>query len=334
MGERRGEKLIHGISTLMPVFFKARDSRAEALLQIAIQSVLNQSCAIPHELLIIDDGSPVPLESLRAFIPELNDPRVRIIPLPLNVKLVSALNFGLRAARYNLIARLDADDAWRPGKLEHQLRVMAAEPELTILGTSMRIHHEDDPSKDWDEIRQGSWDGIHQLIAKLGCPFPHGSILAKKEIFQFLGGYPTDPVFAHCEDLALWSIWTRFFNCAILPEIYLEYRVHAHGVSSQFENSQRRGSRIVMNRYYSLHLEPHYFDGYAYFSKKLGCGLNEIGKLFYTLWKYDPGVRVAPEDLAIVRKLLPDRPIIAVDDFSTPGHEHFANLTQPSDYLV
>ena len=313
--------MFSGVSIIVPVYLSKKDKKTIELLNTALESILTQECPIPLEILLIDDGSSTPLLSLSEAVPAIHDPRIRVITLPLNLKLVMALNIGLKAAKYDLIARLDADDSWRPVKLLDQLARFKSDPSLTLVATSMRFLH-DDSSKDWDEIRHGPWAKIHQFFDDVGSPFPHGSILARKEIFNFLGGYPTDPLFAHCEDFALWLTWIRFFNCDTLSKVYLDYHVHPNSVSATFSELQSEGSKAIARKYKSWNLTPDYHTAYSVFSKKWGTNLIDTGKWFFLAWNYFEGVCVEESLKDAAQLLLPDRKIV-----SSPLWR-FADLTQ------
>ncbi len=63
----------------------------------------------PHEILLIDDGSPEILGALNSLDEALLPPRTRVLRLPSNRGKAGALNAGLREARSEVVACLDAD---------------------------------------------------------------------------------------------------------------------------------------------------------------------------------------------------------------------------------
>lgn len=87
----------------------------------ALSSALGQTHR-DLEVIIIDDGSTD--DTRAAAKPFLSDPRARYIFRP-NGGQARAKNDGIRAATGDLVAFLDADDAWAPDKLERQIPLFA-----------------------------------------------------------------------------------------------------------------------------------------------------------------------------------------------------------------
>jgi glycosyltransferase involved in cell wall biosynthesis len=99
----------------------------------AVDSVLSQTLA-PLEVILVDDGNtdgtPSVLKEMAAAAPHL----VRLVTLPENSGPGEARNAGWAAARGELVAFLDADDAWHPRKLELHLGWLANRPEVVLSG--------------------------------------------------------------------------------------------------------------------------------------------------------------------------------------------------------
>src|SRR5262245_49704380 len=109
------------VSVIIPAY------RAEAFIARALDSVFGQTIQ-PSEVLVIDDGSP---DDLSQAVSPYRD-RVTLVRKP-NGGAASARNLGLDRARGDFIAFLDADDTWAPHKLERQLGLFAANPELGLV---------------------------------------------------------------------------------------------------------------------------------------------------------------------------------------------------------
>ena len=90
----------------------------------AIRSAAAQTLP-PFEILVIDDCSTDhTVEVVKALGREI--PSLRLLSTPANGGPSAARNAGLRAAKADWIALLDADDAWKPGRLERLSEVASA----------------------------------------------------------------------------------------------------------------------------------------------------------------------------------------------------------------
>jgi glycosyltransferase involved in cell wall biosynthesis len=97
------------VSAVIPVYNGARYVRA------AIDSALAQT--LPDlEIVVVDDGSTDATPEILAGY----GPRIRVHRQP-NGGVAAARNAGVRAARGEYVAFLDADDVWLPEKLARQL---------------------------------------------------------------------------------------------------------------------------------------------------------------------------------------------------------------------
>ena len=98
------------ISIVMPAYNCAH------YIQGAIDSALGQ--AVPIELLVINDCSKDNLDQVMERYAD--NPKVRYIQNESNLGAAGSRNRGIKLARGEYIAFLDADDIWRRGKLERQ----------------------------------------------------------------------------------------------------------------------------------------------------------------------------------------------------------------------
>ncbi|MBL0428682.1 glycosyltransferase family 2 protein [Ramlibacter alkalitolerans] len=89
------------------------------LLARAVESVICQGAVI-GEIIIVDDRTPgLSVEEIRRKLPQ--DDRVRVVQLLDNGGPQMARNAGLDIATCPVVALLDCDDVWLPGKVERQV---------------------------------------------------------------------------------------------------------------------------------------------------------------------------------------------------------------------
>lgn len=108
------------ISVVIPAYNAAR-TIGETLDSIASQTRL------PDEVIVVDDGS----SDETASVARTHHFGPRVI-MQANAGAATAINTGISKANGDLIAFLDADDLWLPGKLDSQERALAGD--LTLLG--------------------------------------------------------------------------------------------------------------------------------------------------------------------------------------------------------
>ncbi|MBZ4038396.1 glycosyltransferase [Novilysobacter selenitireducens] len=89
-------------------------------LVTAVRSLLQQSWR-PLEILIVDDASPVEFTPLLEEVCA-QDPRIRLIRMPVNGGTYLARNAGLREARGDFVTGQDSDDWSHPRRIELQVR--------------------------------------------------------------------------------------------------------------------------------------------------------------------------------------------------------------------
>ena len=116
------------ISVVLTTFNRA------ALLSRAIDSVLAQA-GVAFELIIIDDAST---DDTAARLAALHDPRIKFKIAQTNLGPSGARNLGIEMASGPIVAFLDSDDVYLPGRLTIPLKVFAADQEIVCTLSSAR----------------------------------------------------------------------------------------------------------------------------------------------------------------------------------------------------
>ena len=174
------------ISVLLPVF------NAEKDINIAIQSILNQSYK-DLELLIIDDGSTDNSYQICMNISE-QDNRVKVFKNHNNLGLTKSLNLLINESNGEYLARQDADD-WSEGtRFEKQLKFMNDENIDVVYARSVR----NDTQNIFPRL---SYYLPLNFVLRYKNPLIHGTMLAKKNIIEKVGGY--DEKFIYSQDYKL-----------------------------------------------------------------------------------------------------------------------------------
>ena len=197
----------------------------EKFLPAALDSLLRQSFQ-EWELIAIDDGSTdATLTVLQQKAAK--DTRIKIFKRPA-LGLVSALNFGLKQCRADLIARFDGDDICHPQRLQLQYAAMQQNPKIDVLGC--RVRHFPRPLVRGGMLAYESWQNEllshEQITANLfvESPLANPGVIIRKKMIEKIGGYQ-DREWA--EDYDLWlRMAENAAQFARLPQTLLYWRDH------------------------------------------------------------------------------------------------------------
>ena len=162
------------VSFVMPV------RNAQPFLDESVGSILNQTFA-DFEFVILDDGSTDgSTEALREWAQR--DARIRLYESARNLGPAGSSNFVVARARAPLVARMDADDVSHPDRLRRQWEVLTRRPDVALVGTLYE-------GIDARGRRVRPRDRWRLARPTINPPFPHGSVLFRREVFDAVGGY-------------------------------------------------------------------------------------------------------------------------------------------------
>jgi glycosyltransferase involved in cell wall biosynthesis len=111
------------VSVIVPTYNRAQ------LLPRALESILGQDFA-DFELLVIDDGSQ---DDTAQVLARITDPRLRGLRFERNRGIGAARHEGVARSRGELIAFLDSDDVWKPGKLAKVVGALDRYPQIDLV---------------------------------------------------------------------------------------------------------------------------------------------------------------------------------------------------------
>ena len=188
-------------SVVIPLYNKA------PYIEKAIRSVAAQTCR-DFELIVIDDGSKdggfeIAKKLLAALTPPLGGWGATCQS---NQGVSTARNNGVKLAKYDYIAFLDADDWWEASYLEEMKNLIAQYPEAGIYGSSYYKVKNGKHIQANIGVPEGFQQGLinyFQVYAKtLWMPLWTGATVIKKSIFNEQNGFKTTLKLG--EDFDLW----------------------------------------------------------------------------------------------------------------------------------
>lgn len=187
----------HKISVIMGIY------NSEKTLSEAIDSILNQTYD-NWQLIMCDDGSTDATFSLAESYRQRYPDRILLLKNDINRKLAFTLNRCLSYADGYYIARMDADDYCSSERFEKQVEFLDNNPDVDLCGTAAwlvpirgEIKRMLVPPTEPDRY------SLHYTV-----PFIHPSIMARRDVYDALGGYTDTPRTVRCEDC---DFWYRFF---------------------------------------------------------------------------------------------------------------------------
>ncbi len=207
------------ISVAIPAY------QAERWIGETLESVLAQTSP-PDEVIVVDDGST----DATAEIAEGFGAPVRVVRQR-NGGVAAAYNRAFRESSGSYVAMCPADDLWEPRKLELQLEVLGAHPEVDVTFGGARyfgLEERDCAGPETAGILDPSAFFPEMYRADL---VPAPTAVVRRELFDRLGGFREDLA---CEDYEFWMRALKhgasFFHD---PRLLVRLRQHGGNLSAQ-----------------------------------------------------------------------------------------------------
>jgi glycosyltransferase involved in cell wall biosynthesis len=174
------------VSVVIPVYGRQRElSAALASLSAEIDMI--------REIIVVDDASPEPVAP---SAPDAVAGKIRLLRLADNAGSSGARQAGVDVASGEVIAFLDSDDAWLPGKLAAQLPLLAPADDLVAVACGWQVV-DVDRGRSLARLPIASADAA-DFVA--GCWFcPGSTVIVRRAAFARIGGF--DPGLRRLEDL-------------------------------------------------------------------------------------------------------------------------------------
>ena len=199
-------------SVLMPTYNDGR------FIRQAIHSILAQTFG-DFELVIVNDGSTD--DTARTLLEYARrDKRIRVLTNERNLGVFASLNRGLEVCRGEYVVRMDADDITIEERLEKQLAVMDAQPDIVALGGALT--YIDAGGQDLNVTRRCAVGG--SLLRQ--SPLLHPTVVFRRKVVQehairYRGR------FRGAEDYFFWLELSRFGRLSAIDDVVLNYRISA-----------------------------------------------------------------------------------------------------------
>lgn len=264
------------VSVIIPAFNTAR------YIAEAIESVLAQTYS-RHEIIVSDDGST---DKTREVLEPFKE-KVRYLYQE-NRGVSAARNLGVRFAKGDLIAFLDADDVWLPRRLEKQMGFLEKHPDVSMVFADCELFSRSGTvagsflgeKKCFGNFIGGERvipDAFERLLDE--NYIPTSTVILKRGSFQGVGGF--DESLRSVEDRDLWLRIAVKHPVGCVPDVLSRKRLHSENISSDQVEALRSQIRVytkilgdpLMSKradhpfIKSRLAELHFMLGYGYFKK-------------------------------------------------------------------
>ncbi|VVP81993.1 hypothetical protein PS918_02389 [Pseudomonas fluorescens] len=222
------------VCVVIPMYNGA-DSIEQTLASLVAQTRL------PDHVIVVDDGST-----------DDGPQRVRDFAAPFRLTLLqqanegqaSARNHGLRHSEETFVAMLDADDQFRPQKLELQL---ALYDDLTRQGKPVGLIdcyaqvNYSDGRRQLDNLRKHGrhfYDFIHANVVN-GV----STALVKRDVIMQLGGF--DAGLRYSEDRFMWTRIAEHWEIHTVPQVLLDRTINGGNMTAQPKKYYQNKIRFI-----------------------------------------------------------------------------------------
>ena len=212
------------ISVIVPLYELA------PFIAEALQSILDQDYE-PLEIIVVDDGSSDGGDNIAAAF----GPPVRLVRQA-HGGIGKARNHGLRLATGDLVAFLDADDQYAPGKLTRQVSILQADRSVDLVSGAVSefIAH---------DLRPNERVALRTPVS--ARPARHvGTMLVRREALERVGSF--DESLRRSEALD-WFL--RVDECGLtilqVPEVVLLRRLHSSNTGLRERGQEGEYARVL-----------------------------------------------------------------------------------------
>lgn len=228
-------------SIIIPLYNKS------AYIGKCLQSVFNQTFTA-FEVIVVNDGST---DASLEIVKNLNVPDTQKLQVinQINSGVSTARNNGVKAAKYDYIAFLDADDWWDPTYLSEMNYLIEAFPEAAIYGSNYNLIKSGisrlatvgvEPS-----YTKGLIDYI-QIYAKTLCmPLWTCTTVIRKETFKSENGF--NPILKLGEDFDLWVRVALKYSVAFLNKPLANYNQDVDITNRAVGNLHKPANHMLWN---------------------------------------------------------------------------------------
>lgn len=211
-------------------------------LVTAVESVLSQGGR--NELIVVDDGCPVPVET---HLRQIEDKRLRVLRIE-HGGASHARNAGVAAAAGEFFRFADADDVLEPNSTSRLLRLLGGAEDVVAYGSTMWCDRELRPLWTMTSRIQGS--GLTACLLRRFLVRPFSAIFPRR-VVEATGEWDQELQLSHDWDYVLRALEHATVRGETAIATY--YRKHAGSLTTVAAAEEAR----VVEKYFERHPEQH-----------------------------------------------------------------------------
>lgn len=225
------------VSVVIPAY------NAMAYLPETIANVLNQTYT-DFEVLVINDGST---DKTPEWVAQIDDARLRLVSQT-NLGLAGARNTGIREAKGEYLAFLDADDLWESTKLAQQVQVLDNHPKVGLVYTWVTYINEQGNStgKLVNNKSNGTEGDVWQKLTESNLVECGSVAMVRRECFAECGVFDCN-LGSFVEDWDMWLRIARVYHFKVIKQPLVYYR-QVTGSASRNWSAMAKSYQLVIEK--------------------------------------------------------------------------------------
>lgn len=224
----------------------------ERFLLNCLESIRGQNYSNLQILLLDDCSKDASAKLIRNWIALHPSLPVTFVANEQNRGLCRTLNCALGLARGKYISMTATDDAWEPGKIAGQVRVMESLPEQVGVLYSDAFQMDESGAllpkrfiesyRHFDRMPEG---GIHDLLWE-GNFIPAMATMIRRSVFETVGSYDENLFY---EDWEMWLRISEHYDFAYYPTPTARYRIVRTSMSKSAVDRMTLANELIFIKY-------------------------------------------------------------------------------------
>ena len=188
------------------------------------------------ELIVVDDCSTDATAEIVEAIGQAEGDRVTVLRRPINEGPCRARSVGFACASGELVCWIDQDDLWLPTKVEEQVAVMRARPEVGLVYTYFEAFDGDSGATiPWPDGRRDYEGDVLGPLFVEGCFIGSVTTMIRRAALETRSLRIRDTDFSFGDDYYLWLGIALDWQVARIPRVLARYRRHGTNESARLE---------------------------------------------------------------------------------------------------